>query len=72
MPLITIKVFKDELNVDQSEELIAKITDVVTEVISEKLRDATWVIIEEVKGHHWGVAGKSLSLNDVKKMMTSD
>ena len=69
MPLIQIKVFEDELNREQSKELINKITDAVTEVTSEKLRDVTWVIIDEVKSGHWGVGGNVLGLNDVRSIM---
>ncbi len=41
----------------------------VANVISENLRDATWVIIDEVKDGHWGVGGNPLCLEDVKKIM---
>jgi len=71
MPLIEVKVFKDELSNDQSAELISRITDAVAETISEKLRDATWVIVNEVNDGHWGVGGNALSLDDVKKIMAS-
>ncbi|HFE38833.1 MAG TPA: 4-oxalocrotonate tautomerase, partial [Gammaproteobacteria bacterium] len=60
MPLIQVKVFKDELSTEQSSEIISKITDVVTQATSEKLRDATWVVIEEIKDGQWGVGGKAL------------
>ncbi|GAA6168685.1 tautomerase family protein [Sessilibacter corallicola] len=69
MPLITVKVFEDELDAQQSKDLIEKITSSVTEVTSEKLRDVTWVVIEEVKDGQWGVGGNALSLADVKKLM---
>jgi 4-oxalocrotonate tautomerase len=70
MPLIQVKVFEDELTQEQSTALINKITDAVTEVTSEKLRDATWVIIDEVKSGHWGVGGNALGLDDVKNAMS--
>ena len=70
MPLITVKVFEDELNSDQSVQLIQKITESVTSVTSEKLKPATWVIIEEVKDGHWGIGGDALALDDVKKMIS--
>ena len=69
MPLITVKVFEDELDAQQSKDLIEKITSSITEVTSEKLRDVTWVVIEEVKDGQWGVGGNALSLADVKKLM---
>ena len=71
MPLIQVKIFENELSQEQSEELINKITDAVTEVTSEKLRDVTWVVIDEVKDGHWGVGGNALGLDDVKKLMVS-
>ena len=72
MPLIEIKVFENELSSEQSSDLILGITNVVTEVTSEKLRGATWVIIDEVKDGHWAVAGQPLSLADVKRMTETD
>ena len=72
MPLIEVKVFENELNQKQSEHLIKKITDAVTEVTSYKLRDATWVIVNEVKSGHWGVGGNSLGLDDVKQLTRRD
>ena len=71
MPLIRVHVFEDELTQEQSEGLINKITDAVVEVTSEKLRDVTWVIIEEVKSGHWGVGGNAIGLDDVKRIMAS-
>ena len=72
MPLIQVKVFKDELSQEQSKTLIDKITDAVTEVTSEKLRDVTWVVIDEVKSGHWGVGGNALGLHDVKNIMAAN
>ena len=72
MPLVQIHVFEDELTKEQSTELIYGITDVITEVTSDKLRDVTWVMINEVKSGHWGVGGNTLGLDDVKKLMASD
>ena len=53
MPLVEVKVFKDELSQDQSKDLIGKITDAVAEVTSDKLRGATWVIIDEMVAWIW-------------------
>jgi len=72
MPFIQIKVFEDELSEEQSKELIVKITNAVTEVTSEKLRDMTWVVIDEVKSGHWGVGGHALGLDDVNKLVRSN
>lgn len=72
MPLVEVKVFKDELNQDQSKELISKITDAVAEVTSDKLRGVTWVIVDEINDGQWGVGGQALGLDDVKKIMAGD
>lgn len=69
MPLIQVKTFQNELTDAQSEALIAKITDAVAEVTSDKLRDVTWVIIDEVRDGRWGVGGNALGLSDVKAIM---
>lgn len=69
MPLIEIKVFEDELSSTQAEELIQKVTHAVTEVTDEKLRDVTWVVINEIKSGYWGVGGNALGLDDVKKLI---
>jgi 4-oxalocrotonate tautomerase len=68
MPLVEIKVFEDELSEDQTEELIQQVTDVVVSFAGEPLREATWVVVEEVKSGHWGVGGKALGLDDVHAM----
>ncbi|MBL4711222.1 MAG: tautomerase family protein [Gammaproteobacteria bacterium] len=72
MPLIEIKVFEDELNQMQTHDLVNKITDAVTDVTSEKLRNMTWITISEIKSGHWGVGGKTLGLDDVKNLIASD
>ena len=69
MPLISVDVFKDELSEAQSADLIAKITDAVATVTSEKLRPHTWVIIREVKDGRWGIGGTPLTLANVKAIV---
>jgi 4-oxalocrotonate tautomerase len=71
MPFVEVKVFEDELSKDQTKELIQRITDAVTTVTSEKLRDVTWVIVSEVKSGNWGVGGNALGLDDVRKIINS-
>ncbi len=71
MPFVEVKVFEDELSKDQAKELIQRITDAVTTVTSEKLRDVTWVIVSEVKSGNWGVGGNALGLEDVRKIINT-
>ncbi|MCB0667285.1 MAG: 4-oxalocrotonate tautomerase family protein [Saprospiraceae bacterium] len=71
MPLVNVKLFKNEYSPEESEALIKKITDVIVSFSGEQLRDATWVVIEEVKDGQWGVGGNALSLEDVREMQKS-
>jgi 4-oxalocrotonate tautomerase len=68
-PLVEIKVFEDELTQEQTKQLIQRITDVVTGVTSEKLRDVTWVIVNTVKSGSWGIGGNALGVEDVRKIV---
>jgi 4-oxalocrotonate tautomerase len=68
MPLVEVKVFEDELTQEQTKQLIQRITDAVTTVTSEKLRDVTWVIVNTVKSGSWGVGGNALGVEDVRKI----
>jgi 4-oxalocrotonate tautomerase len=69
MPLIEVKVFKDELTPHQTRTLMQNITDAVVSVTSEKLRNVTWVIVSEVPSGNWGVGGSAIGLDDVKQMI---
>ena len=62
MPLVEVKVFKDELTSEQTQALIQKITDAVASVSSPKLRPVTWVVVQEIKDGNWGVGGEAQHL----------
>ena len=66
MPFVEIKVFQDELSETQTQEIIQQITDVIVSFAGEGLRQATWVVVQEVKSGNWGVGGKALRLDDVR------
>jgi 4-oxalocrotonate tautomerase len=72
MPLVQIKLIEDELTQEQSKELIEKVTDLMVSFSGERLREVTWVVIEEVKSGHWGVGGKAVGLADVRAMQASE
>lgn len=71
MPLVEIKVFEGELSEARTREVIQKVTDVMVSFAGENLRQAIWVIVQEVKSGHWGVWGKALGLNDIKTIQAS-
>ncbi len=69
MPLVEVKVFEDELTREQTADLIQKITDAVTGVVSPKIRDAVWVVVHEIKSGNWGAGGKVLGVTDIRKVI---
>jgi 4-oxalocrotonate tautomerase len=62
MPLITVKVFEDELTKQQTADIIRGITEAVIPFVGERLREATWVLVEEIKSGAWGIGGKPFGL----------
>lgn len=70
MPLVQIKGVAGYLTKDQKQELIKKVTDAVLSVEGEGLRPVTWVIIEDVKENEWGVGGKPVNAEMLRKMAT--
>ncbi len=66
MPLITVKVFEDELSHQQKADLIRGITEAVIPFVGERLREATWVLVEEVKSGAWGIGGKPFGLPELR------
>jgi 4-oxalocrotonate tautomerase len=72
VPFVEVKVFEDELSEEQTEEIIAGITNVVARTTSEKLREFTWVVVSEVPSGNWGIGGNALGLDDVKAVMAGD
>lgn len=69
MPLVQVNVFEGEITPEQTTELIQRVTDAVTTVISPKVRDVTWVVVHEVKSGSWGVGGTALGLEDVQRVI---
>lgn len=68
MPLVQIKGIADYLTAAQKQELIQRVTEAVVAVEGEGLRPVTWVIIEEVPNGAWGVGGKIVTGQDLKKL----
>lgn len=58
MPLVTIKLFKDELSESRVKDLIQQVTEALIPFVGEGLRGNTWVLVEEVSSGAWGMAEK--------------
>jgi 4-oxalocrotonate tautomerase len=72
MPLITIKMFEGELCDSQAKDLIHEVTEAVIPFVGEKLRDNTWVLIEEIASGFWGIGGKAFGLKDVRAIQSRE
>jgi len=72
MPLITLKMFEDELSDSQTKDLIHQITEAVIPFVGEKLRDSTWVLVEEIASGSWGIGGKAFGLKDVRAIQARE
>ena len=72
MPLITIKMFEDELSDSQTKDLIQQVTEAVIPFVGEELRGNTWVLVEEIASGSWGIGGKTFGLKDVRAIQSRE
>lgn len=60
MPYVNIQVTDEGVTQDQKQELIARATQMLVDVLG-KDPATTFVVIEEVPTDNWGVAGRSVT-----------
>jgi 4-oxalocrotonate tautomerase len=68
MPLAQIKGISGNLTIEQKQEIIRKVTEAIVSVEGEGLRLVTWVLIQDVNSGEWGVAGKPVTTEDLRKI----
>jgi 4-oxalocrotonate tautomerase len=68
MPFVQVKVIEGVFSDAQKQEMIRKVTDAMVSIEGEKMREVTWVVVEEVKSGSWGIGGKPVTGGDVKAM----
>ena len=66
MPLIQVKLIEGVFSDVQRQEMIRKLTDAMVSIEGERLRELTWVVVEEVRSGSWGIGGKPVTAGDVK------
>ena len=69
MPLVQIRGVSGFLSNEEKRRLIEKVTDAVVSVEGEGLRQVTWVTIEDVPSGAWGVGGKIVTADDLRKLI---
>jgi 4-oxalocrotonate tautomerase len=56
MPVVTVRITRDGVTVDQKRQVVAEITQTLQRVLGKR-PEHTHVIIEEVDPENWGFAG---------------
>ena len=60
MPYILMQITKENVSIQQKQQLIKEATDLVVRIL-DKDPATTFVVIDEVETDNWGVAGESVS-----------
>lgn len=60
MPYILIQITKENVSIQQKQQLIQEVTELVVRVL-DKDPATTFVVIDEVETDNWGVAGETVS-----------
>lgn len=60
MPYILIQITKENVSIQQKQQLIQEATELVVRVLN-KDPATTFVVIDEVETDNWGVAGETVS-----------
>ena len=68
MPLVNVRVIEGVFTPSQKQEMVRKLTDTMVSIEGENLRQATLVVIDEVKSGDWGYGGKPTTTSDVKAL----
>ncbi len=68
MPFINVKLIEGVFTTDQKHQIIERLTDAMVSVEGENMRPVTWCVVEEVKSGDWGIAGNSLTAEQVRAM----
>ncbi|USA55130.1 tautomerase family protein [Acinetobacter sp. C32I] len=71
MPYILIQITKENVSVQQKQQLIKEATELVVRVL-DKDPATTFVVIDEVNTDNWGVAGETVSTRRLKQPVHND
>lgn len=71
MPFINVKVIEGVFDGDQKREIIERMTDTITSIRGDALREVTVCVVEEVKSGDWGVAGNALTTDHALALIGS-
>lgn len=60
MPIVSVKVIENFFTEDQKKALVKELTDAFCRATIEAARPYIYVMVEEVRQGHWGLAGHPL------------
>lgn len=72
MPLIRATLVENAISPEQKQELISRLTDAVTSVYGESMRQYTWVLIDEIKSGQFGAGGHGFTTEEIKALMAGE
>ena len=68
MPLVNVKFVEGVFSPAQKQAMIRELTEAMVSIEGERMRAATWVVLEEVRSGQWGMGGKSITTEAVRAM----
>ena len=68
MPLINVKIIEGVFDDAQKQKIVTDLTDALVAIEGERMRQVTWVVIDEVKSGNWALGGKPLTTTEVKAL----
>jgi 4-oxalocrotonate tautomerase len=68
MPLVDIQLIKGVFTPEQKKTMISKVTDAMVAVEGEKMRQVTWVRVQEIESGQWAIGGNPLTADAVRAM----
>jgi 4-oxalocrotonate tautomerase len=68
MPLVQVKLIEHVFTPAQKQQIVKTLTDAMVSIEGEHMRPVTWVIVEEVTSGDWGIGGKPMTTEDVKRL----
>jgi 4-oxalocrotonate tautomerase len=68
MPLLNVKVIEGVFSDAQKHQIIEKLTDAMVSIEGENMRGVTWCVVEEVRSGDWGIGGKAVTTQDVRRL----
>jgi 4-oxalocrotonate tautomerase len=71
MSFIQVKVIEGVFTAPQKREIVERLTNAMIEIEAEDLRELTWCVVEEIASGDWGIAGHTLTADDLKALARS-